>query len=223
VVLRGLALDELRTPQTMPVQIPAGAAREQLGAAGAILRRWEPLDGLLEVGARELRPGLVRLAVGFRNTGDWDGEERPAALRRSFLSAHLVVRASGARLVSAIDPPPELAAEAEACDNRGLWPVLVGEEGTRQTMLASPIALYDYPQVAPESPGDHFDGTEIDELLVRSILSLTDEEKRQIRETDPRAREMLDRTAALTPEQLMRLHGAVRELSPVEDPGGELA
>ena len=32
-------------------------------------------------------------------------------------------------------------------------------------MLSAPIILYDYPQIAPESPGDLFDLTEIDELL----------------------------------------------------------
>jgi hypothetical protein len=31
-----------------------------------------------------------------------------------------------------------------------------------------------------------------------------------MRATDPRAREILDRTEALTPEELMRLHGMVR-------------
>ena len=223
IILSGLALDELSTPRAIPVEIPADEHREQLGDAGAILRGWEPLDGCLEVAARELRPGLTRLTVDFRNTGDWEGEERGAALRRSFLSAHLVVRASGAELVSAIDPPPELTAEAEACSNVGVWPVLVGEDGARDTVLASPIILSDYPQVAPESPGDHFDGTEIDELLIRSILSLTDDEKREMRETDPRVREMLERTTALTPEQVRRLHGAVRELPQVEESGGELA
>ena len=44
-------------------------------------------------------------------------------------------------------------------------------------MLSSPIILYDYPQMAPESPGDFFDGTEIDEILTLRILTLTDEEK----------------------------------------------
>ncbi len=31
--------------------------------------------------------------------------------------------------------------------------MLVGEEGERNTMLSSPIILYDYPQIAAESPG----------------------------------------------------------------------
>ena len=93
--------------------------------------------------------------------------------------------------------------------------MLVGEPGERTTLLSSPIILEDYARIAPESPGDLFDGGEIDQLLTLSILSLTDDEKREMRGTDPRAREILERTEALTPEELMRLHGTVRELQAV--------
>jgi hydrogenase maturation protease len=89
--------------------------------------------------------------------------------------------------------------------------VLVGEPGERTTILSSPIILEDYPRVAPESPGDLFDGGEIDQLLTLNILSLTDEEKAEMRDSDPRAREILERTEALSDEELMRLHGAIRE------------
>ena len=64
---------------------------------------------------------------------------------------------------------------AAACDNQGTWPVLVGGERDSDTMLSSPIILYDYPQIAPESPGDLFDGTEIDEILTLRILAMTDD------------------------------------------------
>jgi len=91
--------------------------------------------------------------------------------------------------------------------------VLAGEPPDRSTVLASPIILEDYPRVAPERPGDLFDGGEIDQLLVLNILSLTDEEKEEMRATDPRAREILERTEALTPEQIMQLNGAIRDWS----------
>ena len=77
-------------------------------------------------------------------------------------------------------------------------------------MLASPIILYDYPQIAPESAGALFDGTEIDEILSLRILTLTDDEKREMRETDPQARSLLERTEALDAEQWLRLHGVMR-------------
>jgi len=51
-------------------------------------------------------------------------------------------------------------------------------------------------------------------MLVLNILALTDEEKAEMRASDPRTREILERTEALTPEQRMRLHGAIREWAP---------
>ena len=87
-----------------------------------------------------------------------------------------------------IDPPEHYRAAAEACRNVGVWPVLVGEPGEHDTMLASPIILYDYPQIAPESPGDLFDGTEIDEILTLRIMTLTEEEQQAARGVDDRTR-----------------------------------
>jgi hypothetical protein len=91
--------------------------------------------------------------------------------------------------------------------------VLVGDPRRRDTVLSSPIILPDFPSVAPESRGDFFDGAEIDQLLVLNVMSLTDEEQRQMRETDPRAREILDRCRGMSPDQLLRLHGVTRERS----------
>ena len=88
--------------------------------------------------------------------------------------------------------------------------MLVGERGDRSTLLASPIILYDHPEVAPESPGDFFDGCEIDQLLVLSILGLSDAEKQEVRAGDPRARAILERTEAMSADEIMRLHGTWR-------------
>jgi hypothetical protein len=90
--------------------------------------------------------------------------------------------------------------------------VLVGSDGERDTMLATPIILYDYPKVAPESPGDLFDGTEIDEILALRILTMTEDEKREMRNTDDRARKILERTESLPMEHMAKLHGTLREL-----------
>jgi hypothetical protein len=89
--------------------------------------------------------------------------------------------------------------------------VLVGEAGATDTLLSSPIILEDHPRIAPESPGDLFDGGEIDQMLVLNILSLTDEEKAEMRASDPRTRAILERTEALTPEDIARLHGTIRD------------
>ena len=93
--------------------------------------------------------------------------------------------------------------------------MLVGEPGESDTVLASPIILEDHPQVAPESSGDLFDATEIDEILSLRILALTDDEKDEMRSADARARALLDRTEALTGDDMMRLHGTIREIRPV--------
>ncbi len=94
--------------------------------------------------------------------------------------------------------------------------MLVGEEGQRDTMLSSPIILYDYPQIAPESPGDLFDGAEIDEILSLRIMTMTDEEKREMRQSDDRARQILERTETLPAEHFAKLHGALRGLRPAK-------
>ena len=156
------------------------------------------------------------------NTTPWttprdDGVERPrqTALRRAFVSTHTILRVQGGEFISLLEPPVEYQAAAESCANVKTWPVLVGDPGERHILLSSPIILYDDPQIAPETPGDLFETTEIDELLTLSILTLTDEEKREMRESDPRGREILERTEALTSEQLMKMHGAIRGLQPV--------
>lgn len=182
---------------------------------GHFLRTWEPLRGEIAISAERLAPRLFRLTVRIANTTPFEPGDREAALRRTFVSTHTILHATPGDFVSLTDPPEGLRDAAAACVNTGTWPVLAGEEGERSTVLSSPIVLPDHPRVAPESPGDLFDGTEIDQLLVLSVLAMTDEEKAEMRATDPKAREILDRCAALTPEQLMRLHGAIREFRPV--------
>jgi hypothetical protein len=209
--LEGMRLGDLEQgARRIELDVPAGSLREELDG-GAVERSWNGLRGTIDVDALPLREGVHRAGVRVRNTTPWHGESREEALRRTFCSTHAVLRASGGELVSLTDPPEELRAAAERCENVGVWPVLVGEHGERSTLLCSPIILPDYPQVAPESPGDLFDGGEIDQLLILNILSLTDEEKREMRDSDPRAREILERTEALTEEELMRLHGTIRE------------
>jgi hypothetical protein len=133
-----------------------------------------------------------RLTVTIRNTTRWVGGDREAALRHAFCSTHTLL--VGGRFVSATESP--------GCENVGTWPVLVGDDA----MLSAPIILEDHPRIAPESPGDLFDGGEIDGLLALNILALTDEEKAAMRE-DPRTRAILERTEALTEEQLWTLSG----------------
>src|SRR5271170_2001433 len=79
------------------------------------------------------------------------------------------------------------------------------------TLVHAPIILYDYPKIAPESPGDLFDAGEIDEILTLRIQTLTDEEKREMRNVDAHARKILERTEALPSHDLLKMHGVMRE------------
>jgi hypothetical protein len=140
---------------------------------------------------------------------------RDEALMRTLVAMHAVVSLRSGKFFSLTDPPENLRTATEACRNLGVWPVLVGSPGEQDAMLASPIILYDYPQIAPESPGDLFDATEIDELLTLRIMTLTEEEKAMAGATDNRTRRLIERTESLAREQLAGLHGAVRRFEPV--------
>jgi len=175
--------------------------------------RSEPLEGELELRASRVRDGLYRVTLQVRNTAALtDGPGREQVLLRSLVSVHSILEVTGGHFVSILDPPEEFRQAAESCRNIGCWPVLVGAEGETDRMLASPIILYDYPQIAPESSGDLFDGCEIDEILALRILTLTDEEKQEVRAGDERARRILERTETLPPEHFQKLHGAMRGL-----------
>jgi hypothetical protein len=209
-----------RAPVRVPIDIPAASHPEELreqdgSVAGAIVRSWRALEGTLEVSIQQLRPGLHRLTATVTNATPWEGGPREAALERTFCSLHAVLRVRAGLFVSLTDPPEELRSEAEACSNDGVWPVLVGEQRERHTLLASPIILEDHPRIAPESPGDMFDGGEIDQMLILNMLAMTDDEKAEMREADPKAREILDRSEALSNEELMSLHGAIRDFQQV--------
>ncbi len=209
VVLPARAIAELRDGVRVPLSIAAGRTQEELPErAGALIRSWERLAGELVVEASLARDDVLRVSVRICNTTPFlAAGERGEALRRTFCSTHTLLHVRDGEFVSLTDPPGALAAAAGACINIGTWPVLVGEPPDASTILSSPIILEDYPRVAPESPGDLFDGGEIDQLLILNILALTDHEKTEMAASDPRAREILERTEGLSAEQLVALHG----------------
>jgi hydrogenase maturation protease len=221
VIAADLALDALlsaprRVEFAFEGRREADELREPDGRlAGEVVREQWPVRGEMEVSAEPAGERLARVTVRVRNTTEYDGAGgRGEALTRSLVSAHAVLRVAGGEFVSLLEPPDEYREAAIACRHVGVWPVLVGLEGQRDTVLASPIILYDYPQIAPESAGDLFDGTEIDEILTLRIMTLTDEEKREMRGLDDRTRRILERTEAMPAEQLTKLHGALRGLRP---------
>ena len=190
---------------------------------GRLVRRRSPLAVAVRVGATraDARSPLVRLRVRTENVAAWDDPEAPrdAVLTRSLLAAHTLVGVTGGSFVSLLDPPDWAAAAAAACQNLHTYPVLAGPQGMRSLLLSSPIIMYDHPQVSPESPGDMFDATEIDEILSLRTLTLTEREKLEARATDSRAAAILDRVDAMPPEVMRRLHGAIRSPRPDPAPG----
>ncbi|MFZ0794402.1 MAG: hypothetical protein WAM65_11555 [Candidatus Korobacteraceae bacterium] len=188
--------------------------------AGRIVRNQYAIDGAIHVSAHPVVENIFKVVVRVQNVTPMDdasAASRDSVLLQSLVSAHVVLGIEDGEFVSLLDPPEELRPAIEDCHNHGVFPVLVGEAGQRETMLASPIILYDYPQIAPESAGDLFDGTEIDEILSLRIMTMTDEEKREMCESDERARQMLERTETLPAEQFMKMHGALRGLRPVNE------
>jgi hypothetical protein len=212
--------------RVFPFALPGGREVQEIrDASGRALgrvvhERW-PVRGRVSCVAERVvaeRP-LLRLRLRVENDTEWGDPRarREVAMRGSCLATHLLLEArGGAAFVSLLDPPPWALAAAAATRSTRTYPVLAGPPGSRDVVLAAPIILYDHPQVAPESPGDFFDATEIDELLALRTATLTDDEQREARATDPRAAALLDRVAGLPPELVRRLHGAVRGLQGAE-------
>lgn len=217
-----VGLSELLTgsDQEIPVQIAGDRIEEPLlgpgdDVVGRIVRTREPLDAVLSVHAEPLDGpfGAALLRVRLENVSRAEPLTREEALRYALVAAHTMLAVSDGSFVSLLDPPEWARPAVEACKNVNVWPVMVGEEGEiDDVVLASPIILYDNPKVAPESAGELYDGLEIDEILTLRTMTLTDEEKREARATDPRAAAIIDRVEDMPAEVLDRLHGAIRYL-----------
>ncbi len=176
------------------------------------------IDGALNFATESVGEHVYKLMLDLSNETELDASStREHALLYSMLSAHIIVFADRGEFISLLDPPDSLREAVTACRNAGCFPVLVGEEGQRHALLCSPIILYDYPQVAPESAADFFDATEMDEMLTLRVLTLTPEEKDAMRASDERVRALLERTESTAREQLMRTHGVVRSFRRVTE------
>ena len=223
VIVEAPSLDQLVDASLSQVlDLPPSEATESIYDASGrvtcvIVRTQESILGRITLSASRCNEDLYKITLEVANEGsvsDPGTASRDSALMRSLLSAHSILSIERGEFVSLLDTPEELKEFAAQCKNVGTWPVLVGEEGQRDAMLSSPIILYDYPQIAPESAGDLFDGTEIDEILALRILTLTEAEKREMRHGDERARQILERTEALPEEQFLKLHGVLRGMRP---------
>jgi hypothetical protein len=214
VVVGELKLDELiSTPRTVDVVWEGGRQVEEIpGGHGRVVRTRWPVHARVTVSATWW-PGpdpLARVSVEVANTTEGaPPEARDKAVRHSLVAVHTLLAIDDGTFLSMLDPPPYAADAVTACTSEGTYPVLIDDD----VVLSSPIIMYDRPAVAPESSGDMFDATEIDEILALRVLTLTDDEKREARGTDPRAAAVVDRWESLDAEALGRLHGTFRTLS----------
>ena len=218
-------LDLLDRPRQQPFALPPDREIELIDdpdgdTRAVIVHKQQAVAGAIDMAAERLADDLLKLRVVIRNDTPWPdaaAASRDEAVLRSLASTHTMLGVEKGEFVSLLDPPEPLRQFAAACHNVGTWPVLVGEAPSKQLLLSSPIILYDYPQIAPESAGDLYDGTEIDEILTLRIQSLTDEEKREMRDLDERSRAILERTESLPAEQLAKMHGAIRGLRHLQE------
>jgi hypothetical protein len=211
--------------QRAAIEIAGGSDEEHLHDDAGTLRgrivrtRW-PLHGVLSVdvepvaGSAELR----KLRVRVENLSAVVAGERAGALRTSFVSAHVLLAVEGGAFVSVLDPTPAAAAATGTLNNRHVFPVLVGDaaagEQRAPLVLSSPIVLYDFPAVAPQTAADAFDATEIDELLMLSVLSLPDAERAEACATDPRVRAIVERAERFGAHELGELHARLLRRDP---------
>jgi hypothetical protein len=197
------------------VEVAGGTEVEELDG-GRLVRVREPVTvGVVTHAQRPVSPypvTLVTLRVENRTEAGDPGGRRPDWLRRALVACHVLLEVEHASFVSQLDPPQWASGFVAGCVNDGVFPVLAGPDGQARLVLSSPIILYDHPQLAPQSESSFMDALEIDELLSLRTATLTDEEKREMRGTDPRTASLLDEVEDMPPELWERLHGTVRYL-----------
>jgi hypothetical protein len=212
----GSAALERAVPLTLPIrQVLRGTNQQQFSFVDGA----QALEGVVQITGTPVSGALLKFLLRVQNRTRLAEPvtERDAALKYSLIACHAILSTSQGEFVSLLDLPEDLKNEAAACRQTGVFPVLIGEEGSRQNVLLSPIILGDYPQIAPESPGDFFDSSEIDELLTLRLLTLTDSEKDELRRAGPATLNLLNRSQACRPDELLRMHGAIRERIPEKE------
>ncbi|HET7691387.1 MAG TPA: hypothetical protein VFK41_13465 [Nocardioidaceae bacterium] len=196
-------------------EVSGGTESEEI-AGGRLVRVWEPLSaGIVTRVQHPESPfpvSVVTVVVENRTARVADVDARRVWLRRALVACHLLLEVEGASFVSQLDGPQWAAGLVAGCRNDGLFPVLAGPADQAGVVLSSPIILYDHPELAPQSESAFFDSLEVDELLSLRTMTLSEEEKREVRGTDPRAAALLDEVEHMPDELWDRLHGTVRYL-----------
>ncbi len=186
--------------------------------------------GHAEMEAEMLGPELARIKLTVCNdtvigegVPGWDTPEadvpRGEALQWSLLSVHPMVEVGdGATFISPLERDGEAGAAVEACDVKNTFPVLVGKDD--KAVLGAAIVVPEHPELAPESLGNLFDNTEIEEALLLHVQVLSDDERESInQQNDPAVREMIERAEKTTGDEMMSLHGRLTYTEPADEDG----
>ncbi len=154
----------------------------------------------MRLSAAELGPERYAVELRVANTTAFEAEDasRGEALEASLLSTLPFLRLGAGRFASPLD-------DGAALPSENTFPVLA--TAADDVLLGATIMLPEHPQIAPESRGDLFDGTEIEEALLLHVLALSDDERASIERDDPAVRAMIERAAAATPAEILALHG----------------
>jgi hypothetical protein len=204
----------------VPISFSAFESFESL-PGGAVIREQYPIDGLIEISAKCLDNFIYSINIKISNLSKLITPINETVLSRddillqSLVSTHTLLGAMKGEFLSLLDPPEKARKWASEQKNQGTWPVLIGEAGRdadrSSIILSSPIILYDFPQIAPESPSDLFDSTEIDEILSLRIMTLSEKEKNEMRQFDPHVAAILERVESLNSMDLQKMHGTFRK------------
>jgi hypothetical protein len=183
--------------------------------------RFEPeggapgVEGRVRMRAELLGPELARVKLCVHNSTPIENPaeaSRAEALRHSLLSAHPLLRVEGGRFVSPLERDGALGEAVAGCDPVNTFPVLA-EDGDR-AVLGAAIVLPEHPELAPESLGNLFDNTEIEEALLLHVQALSDSEREAISEQDPAVREMIERADSVKGDEMLGLHGRLTYTEP---------
>src|SRR5690606_957346 len=206
--------DLINEPRQFDVGVHGGEEVTELNATTRVVRRRWPISATTNLSVQRIDVPFpaYKFRIFTQNTGNSLEPHAPRdiALRTSMLATHTLLCGHGLAFSSLIEPTSWAAPFVSGCQNIHTFPVRIGEPGTHNLMLSSPILLYDYPEVAPESPGDMHDAAEIDDMLSLRTRTLTEEEKQEERANDPRVAQILDRVEKMPKEVFSRLHGTIR-------------
>jgi len=219
LVLRGLALAGADAPLSAGLRFLQASGRRHEAAERSLAFAARPLGELVSQPRERMFAGeglraLARLSAASDGPSRYTvelrvenatpfaarGADRAEALASSLLSTLPCLRLGEGRFASPLD-------EGAALRSENTFPVLA--TAADDVLLGATIMLPEHPQIAPESRGDLFDGTEIEEALLLHVLALSDDERASIERDDPVVRAMIERAAAATPREILALHGRI--------------